>query len=36
MVDSSYRCLAIRMADGLVSGLTGEKSDFPDKARSTN
>ncbi|WNJ92738.1 SGNH/GDSL hydrolase family protein [Bosea sp. 685] len=36
MVDSSYRCLAIRMADGLVSGLTGEKSDFPDKPRSTN
>ncbi|RDJ27479.1 SGNH/GDSL hydrolase family protein [Bosea caraganae] len=36
MVDASYRCLAIRIADGLVSGLTGAKLDLAEGPKPTN
>ena len=36
MVDSSYRCLAIRIADGIVGAITGQKPDIPEDAKPTN
>ena len=33
MIDASYRCLAIRIADGIASALTGVK---PELAKATN
>ncbi len=36
MVDASYRCLAVRIADGLVSALTGAKPEFAESPRPTN
>lgn len=36
MVDVSYRCLAIRIADGIVSGLTGAKIDVAEVPKATN
>lgn len=36
MVDASYRCLAVRIADGLVGALTGEKLDLAEGPRPVN
>ncbi len=36
MVDASYRCLAIRVADGLVSGLTGAKPELAESPKPIN
>lgn len=36
VVDAGYRCLAIRIADGIVAGLTGAKQDFADAPLKTN
>lgn len=36
MVDASYRCLAVRIADGLVSALTGANPEFAETAKPTN
>lgn len=36
MVDAGYRCLAIRIADGIIGALTGNKPDMAEGAKSTN
>jgi hypothetical protein len=36
MVDASYRCLAVRVADGLVSALTGARPDFAEVPKPTH
>lgn len=36
MVDASYRCLAVRIADGIASALTGAKPEFAEAAKTTN
>ncbi len=36
MVDASYRCLAVRLADGIASALTGAKPDMAETAKPTN
>lgn len=36
MVDAGYRCLAIRIADGIVGALTGNKPDIVEIPKSTN
>lgn len=36
MVDAGYRCLAIRIADGIIGALTGNKPDMAEGATSTN
>ena len=36
LVDATYRCLAIRVADGIVAALTGRKPDMADGQKPTN
>ncbi|PTM42497.1 SGNH/GDSL hydrolase family protein [Bosea sp. 124] len=36
MVDAGYRCLAIRIADGIVGALTGAKPELADGSKATN
>lgn len=36
MVEASYRCLAIRIADGIASALTGEKPELTENFKPTN
>lgn len=36
MVDAIYQCLAVRVADGIVAALTGQKPDMADIAKPTN
>jgi acyl-CoA thioesterase I len=36
MVDASYRCLAVRVADGIVSALTGAKPEFAEASKPSN
>jgi acyl-CoA thioesterase-1 len=36
MVDASYRCLAVRIADGIATGLTGAKPALAEAPRPTN
>jgi acyl-CoA thioesterase-1 len=36
MVDASYRCLAVRIADGIASSLTGAKPELAEAPRVTN
>lgn len=36
LVDASYRCLALRLADGIAASLTGRKSDLAEGTGSSN
>jgi len=36
MVDASYRCLAVRLADGIASALTGAKPEMAETSKPTN